>query len=185
VGICITLIGCKKDPQIKPLVLDINAGDSTSQGIHFVKLNKTLSSYNPTSFALYVIEDRVSYFEFEAYIQHYSPQAYSVLDFVNSISPLKNAFICIDVKGHPRALNFGDRINDTMNWLDSTNLLLLEAEIGPQPFFISYVGNWRFTSDKYLGFKIIDRLLTYKGWIRIGESMNGDKEIKDFAFVTY
>jgi hypothetical protein len=173
------LASCKKGPQIIHKVLDIKAGDSTSPGVHYVKINKSIQNGHFADF----------YFQFSGANDLFIDNTFtwenpvtSIWIFsINPVNPLNSEFICVDPKGFPVQLPFGDLISDTLRWTNkSNNVIWEEAHSGMPNGYDDLYGNWQHSTEGFLGFKVVGKTMTYKGWIRIGLYY-----VKDYAYVEY
>jgi hypothetical protein len=76
------------------------------------------------------------------------------------------------------ALNSGDMINATLNWIATTNTMAYNVD-SSNP----YSENWNGVTDKYLGLKFVVAGNTHYGWARLDVDAIGDVwTLKDYAF---
>jgi hypothetical protein len=76
------------------------------------------------------------------------------------------------------ALNNGDMIDNTLNWIAATNTMAYNAN-SANP----YNENWNGVTDKYLGLKFVVAGNTHFGWARLDVLAIGDTwTLKDYAF---
>ncbi len=76
------------------------------------------------------------------------------------------------------ALNSGDMINNTLNWIAATNTMAYNvASANP------YNENWNGVTDKYLGLQFVVGGNTHYGWARLDVDAIGDVfTLKDYAY---
>lgn len=76
------------------------------------------------------------------------------------------------------ALNSGDMINNTLNWIAATNTMAYNVA-GNNP----YNENWNGVTDKYLGLQFVVGANTHYGWARLDVDAIGDVfTLKDYAY---
>jgi hypothetical protein len=76
------------------------------------------------------------------------------------------------------ALNSGDMINATLNWIAATNTMAYNVD-SSNP----YNENWNGVTDKYLGLKFVVAGNTHYGWARLDVDAIGDVwTLKDYAY---
>lgn len=76
------------------------------------------------------------------------------------------------------ALNSGDMIDNTLNWIAATNTMAYNVD-SSNP----YNENWNGVTDKYLGLKFVSGGNTYYGWARMDVQAIGDVwTLKDYAY---
>ncbi len=76
------------------------------------------------------------------------------------------------------ALNMNDMIDNTLNWIASTNTMAYNVN-SANP----YNENWNGVTDKYLGLRFDAGGNTYYGWARMDVSADGDVwTLKDYAY---
>ncbi len=76
------------------------------------------------------------------------------------------------------ALNSGDMINATLNWIAATNTMAYNVD-SANPFS----ENWNGVTDKYLGLKFVVAGNTHYGWARLDVNAIGDVwTLKDYAY---
>lgn len=156
--------GCKKN-QTSPKVLDIIAGDSTSSDIHFVRLTAILNTSNAAQYYLKIGSDSFLVLRYSFY--HSDPETYGSSFSINTVS--NNVYICTDKNGYPVWFKQGELINDSLNWTNNGNGILADHDFDGLPNgYDHYYGNWVHTNTGFLAFKIVNKSITYKGWIRIG-----------------
>lgn len=76
------------------------------------------------------------------------------------------------------ALNSGDMIDNTLNWISATNTMAYNVD-SANP----YNENWNGVTDKYLGLKFVSGGATYYGWARMDVQAVADVwTLKDYAY---
>lgn len=76
------------------------------------------------------------------------------------------------------ALNSGDMIDNTLNWISATNTMAYNVD-SSNP----YNENWNGVTDKYLGLKFVSGGNTYYGWARMDVQAVADVwTLKDYAY---
>ncbi len=76
------------------------------------------------------------------------------------------------------ALNSGDMIDNTLNWIAATNTMAYNVD-SANP----YNENWNGVTDKYLGLQFVVAGNTHYGWARMDVQAIGDSwTIKDYAY---
>lgn len=76
------------------------------------------------------------------------------------------------------ALNSGDMIDNTLNWISATNTMAYNED-SANP----YNENWNGVTDKYLGLKFVSGGATYYGWARMDVQAVADVwTLKDYAY---
>jgi hypothetical protein len=76
------------------------------------------------------------------------------------------------------ALNSGDMIDNTLNWIAATNTMAYNVD-SSNP----YNENWNGVTDKYLGLKFVSGGATYYGWARMDVQAVADVwTLKDYAY---
>jgi hypothetical protein len=76
------------------------------------------------------------------------------------------------------ALNNGDMIDNTLNWIAATNTMAYNVD-SANP----YNSYWNGVTDKYLGLKFVAGGSTYYGWARLDVDAIGDVwTLKDYAY---
>jgi len=184
----LAISGCKKDPQIIHKVLDIKAGDSTSPGVHYVRVNYTFNGWSNAAYLLDI--DKTNPYDF--YFSYYYYSSFSQYGYglsADPASPNKSAFVYLDSVGYPIPLQTGELISDTLHWVNNkSNISFYEVSVVSVPGQKGYnSGLWYNIPEGYLAFKIVDKKtsLTYKGWIKIVQKFSVSSEINGYAYVVY
>jgi len=176
--LCSLLIsGCsKKDPEIV-----IKAGEFGGNSIYYFYLD-SVSLFYRSGYYLDVKKDNENDFFFsedEAVLGAGHFISYTI----NLINSGESVYVLVDNKNYPLVLKSGDKIYESLKWVNSKNLVLYsegESSYPPTPYSYSY-GNWNGVHDGYLGFKIVKGSRTYMGWMCL--SLWPAYFIKDYAYL--
>jgi hypothetical protein len=80
------------------------------------------------------------------------------------------------INNYPDSLNVGMQINNDLFWTQSSSDTLVLASYAKSSHS-NPIGNYRYVTDKYLGFKFDNRF----GWIKLDNAIDGDLVVKEFA----
>ena len=164
----------------------IIAGDSSSDGVHYFGGkqcgydNNTYMYFNTIDFD----KDGVNDLKFE-YGADNGPTTVTAGEQVTGINSTFTAFVCVDSKGYPLALNKGDTIGHSLNWVGCNTTMLVmswERDTDPVTGNVSYNnhGNWNDENNKYFGVKLSNSTKTYYCWVRfVNKSI---LDIQDYAY---
>ncbi len=178
--------GCKKN-QANVIQHNVKAGDTTSQGIHFVSYNASFGNIPglvPTV-NLDIDQDGINDIQI-----HYAssvsdsgnPCAVHFSKFtVQPFDSAKNVFFAIAPDGAPPCLQAGAQIGSVTNWQNGKALLSSYVySLAPcKDQTPQIAGNW-YPPGGYLGFKIEGKSKTYIGWIWLGWF-----DINGYAYLEY
>ena len=160
IALLLLFAGCKKDPQIIHKVLDIKAGDSTSPGVHYVRLNASFDVWPNTDYYLSIDKMNSCDFHFNFYFNSIDPIANTSTFSIEPVSQYSSAYLCVDRSGYPVNFQLGDTINDALNWTDNQRKFVIyyesyDARSGKSIY--NYSGNWLKNPVGFIAFKIVDR----------------------------
>jgi hypothetical protein len=110
--------------------------------------------------------------------------------FIKSLTPLMTSFAYAtylgitngvqialsEINNYPDSLNVGTQINDSLIWTQSSSDTLVLASYAKRSHS-NPIGNYRYVTDKFMGFKFGNRF----GWIKLDNAIDGDLVVKEFA----